>query len=344
MTDLGHPDDCVYTLAALISSHLSTLTTIEILPVDPGAVSAPVIADEGRVLGLPVSLMKTSYPGAHVAPYFENAKSYDDEQLQALTMYAVVFNSELTMAWNRRKALLQRSVIQPEFELKLCNLLLSTRRHAKSSCLWAHRRFVINHWRSQQQSKDVSELSKWIMSVIRAELDVCARVASIYPRNYLAWTHRSCMMDESWLITDLLSSDRADLLDDESRFTRDWIARHPFDHSALSYRIVILRRFHNGHDWVKEIEETVQPALSLYVDVPNDALWSYLRLCYVASRGSRCENEVLNAVQQTVDLWIDRSDSDPIWPLASASTKEQTRLLARSLRDSIEGSNSGPSH
>ncbi|CAN0001368.1 unnamed protein product, partial [Choristocarpus tenellus] len=142
--------------------------------------------------------------------------------------------------------------------VQLLNLVLT--KHSKSPNAWAHRRWC---WCWAQGKEGLLEHGG-ILSLTK-ELEVCLRVADLYPKNYYAWTQRSwvvlnrihqlhLMETPEHLQTSVGSSanattdgmggldtnkqdkqDRGDL-EGELALVEKWLTSHVSDHSALNHR------------------------------------------------------------------------------------------------------------
>ncbi len=98
------------------------------------------------------------------------------EMLHASRCLLLVNPDSHSMWAARKKALLAGSLSFNE-ERKLLDLVL--RKHPKSGEMWSHRRWLMHHNAVQRDD-----------SLLAHELAACSVAASVYAKNYMAWTHR----------------------------------------------------------------------------------------------------------------------------------------------------------
>jgi protein prenyltransferase alpha subunit repeat containing protein 1 len=114
----------------------------------------------------------------------ENAIEISDTIVQLYTKILLLVNSDNYVAFNSRRRLIMKGVINPSNELRFLNVLFT--KHSKSPIAWSHRRFCIHrlHPNGLDNSLQVSELH------------ICSQVSEKFPRNYYAWIHRCWILDQ----------------------------------------------------------------------------------------------------------------------------------------------------
>lgn len=157
------------------------------------------------------------------------------ESILQATRALLLINADCNMAWNHRKRRLITSanaterrnreaeenddgnigddddkhgamVSLYEQELQFINLVAT--KHPKSVEMWAHRRWVLtrlfHHHRchcrhnssQQQQQRSDMDLPERLLPLVERETDTCDTMATIYPRNYYAWTYRMIVVEK----------------------------------------------------------------------------------------------------------------------------------------------------
>ncbi|CAM9412224.1 unnamed protein product [Discosporangium mesarthrocarpum] len=109
-------------------------------------------------------------------------------ELMSVTRAILLVNADHGSAWNARKVVIEdRSFRDLQEEIKLLNLVLT--KHSKSSNAWAHRRWC---WcRAQEEEDRMGGETREKVFTVHRELQLCERVAELYPKNYYAWTQRT---------------------------------------------------------------------------------------------------------------------------------------------------------
>ena len=126
----------------------------------------------------------------------------------------VLVSPDYNVAWGARKELLLAHHIEPSFELKLTELVLT--KSPKSEMTWDHRKWVC--------TRTASDID------YTAELVVNARLLTKYKRLYFGWAYRR------WVVSHLdvacLYAERA--------WVHAWVSRSVSDASAFSYLHFVL--------------------------------------------------------------------------------------------------------
>ena len=157
-----------------------------------------------------------------------------------VTRAVLVVNGEDHTCWNlRKRALTQLGVASVHDELAFTRVLLS--KHTKSGEAWAHRK-----WAIQQLLDAGASASVDYMKLCAAEVELCERVALLYPKNYYCWTHRQ------WAVKTISPAQNgSDEVDGgggivsvlgELQTMQGYVARHVGDHAGFHYYEWILMR------------------------------------------------------------------------------------------------------
>lgn len=116
-------------------------------------------------------------------------------QLDRISSLVLLANPAHQTALNRRKDLvLSGWLSNADDELRLTAVLQSPPEGAKSSILWHHRRWVLNHFQplihqAQPASDSLSGVSLPLHR-FATELEIASIACETYPRNYHAWLHK----------------------------------------------------------------------------------------------------------------------------------------------------------
>jgi hypothetical protein len=140
-------------------------------------------------------------------------------------------------AWNARKSILNEfkmKIIDEKTklyhyqlmlnELKYLDLVFTT--HPKVGESWEHRSWCIKQIWQQQQTLSSSLILTPLSCVLSHEVDVCELIASRYPKNYYAWSHRQKVVRYMSLKS---------MVDDLNR-TGKWCHTHVSDSSSFHHR------------------------------------------------------------------------------------------------------------
>ncbi|CEO96783.1 hypothetical protein PBRA_005387 [Plasmodiophora brassicae] len=181
--------------------------------------------------------------------------------MHQVTRALLLVNADHYTAWAQRRRLITRSVVDEADELRLVNLIFS--KHPKSGEAWAHRRWL---------------LGRLGPAYFDAELASCDRFCDVYPRNYYAWTHRRWITDQM--------SDVGALLER----SRQWIAVHVSDFSALHHRETLLVRVADLALLDDEFD-TAHRLCRLYPG--HESLWQFLRFLWTHFRRLATDDDLL---------------------------------------------------
>lgn len=141
-------------------------------------------------------------------------------------------------------------------------------KHPKSPAAWEHRRWCIYERHSlllernkeNNNNKNIDELHnnkkdiQLSLMEIETEKELARIMASKYPKNYYAWTHRQ------WLLPYMNSVQ----LDEELLFTEEWLLENVSDHSAVNHRMQVIQQ------GLKD-KETVKYLCSIRISDSNDS-------------------------------------------------------------------------
>ena len=157
----------------------------------------------------------------------------DIHTLLEVTRVLIMVNPEYLSAWNFRKDMVKRKIIDPLEELSFTELIL--RKKPKSSEAFAHRRFLLTSILSSDDKTTEIASHETKLAIIDQEFKVCTETADKYYRNYYSWGHRL------WLLQEVCQND-PEVIKQELVFTLSWIPTHVSEYSAFNYRQVLLTK------------------------------------------------------------------------------------------------------
>jgi len=116
-------------------------------------------------------------------------------ELDRISSLVLLVNPAHQTALNRRKDLvLSGCLSNADDELRLTAVLQSLPDGAKSSILWHHRRWVLNHFQpltsNAQPASDSLSFLSLPLHQFATELEIASIACETYPRNYHAWLHK----------------------------------------------------------------------------------------------------------------------------------------------------------
>jgi len=133
----------------------------------------------------------------------------------------LIVKGDMPSVLNVRKRMLSLRVLDYNEELQFMDVIMTL--HPKSPSLWEHRRLLVKAILAQVGAVDGAASSL----LVAKEAEISSRLCAQYPRNYYGWNHRL------WLLEAGLGD--INFLSKECSAMREWIKRHPSDHSACSY-------------------------------------------------------------------------------------------------------------
>jgi hypothetical protein len=147
-------------------------------------------------LAIPIHLVKNLFKSSWDL-YWKSVGEKDDALISTYSKLILVFHPELYSAWNSRRSLVEKKLLDPLSEYHFTGLLLS--RYPSKSTVWEYR-----HWITPFLLLEHSQ---------KMELDesVCKMAADRYKCNYPCWRFRrfhvlsKCdpKMVRSWIISTL---------------------------------------------------------------------------------------------------------------------------------------------
>lgn len=204
-------------------------------------------------------------------------------QLDTITKIMMIQNSEHARALNiRKKLILARTCSAPDHlasyiqaELDWTSVVLGIAAHAKVGLLWHHRRWLLT-----QLAPLSADRRRWVKpdpdtlstERISAELALIAECAKKYPRNYMAWAHRT------WLVQCTGTDPQKQL-----PLILQHIERNPTDHTALQHLIQLLQLPCSRQDTTQpsampDFSAIIETMLDLVQRYPNkETPWLALR-------------------------------------------------------------------
>jgi len=302
---------------SLITTHS---TSVEILPKEwlsaDTNLHAPFEVNEGH-LGIPKHIFMQVY--SYASKCFCDLDVDSPLELDRISSLVLLVNPAHQTALNRRKDLtLSGHLSNADDELRLTAVLQSLPDGAKSSILWHHRRWVLNHFQPPvcDTPSAPDSLSCLSLSLHRfaTELDVASIACETYPRNYHAWLHKSKVIEA------LTSSYQRSPNTETEAFFRDiessgikHIDMHIKDYSSMHY---LCRVFDStlkcGLKEQSRLDETkerpyqpVEHAKALLQVYPTyESLWYYLRMAILIERdlGIKVQDADINSLS-----WLPQS-------------------------------------
>jgi hypothetical protein len=195
-----------------------------------------VVVVEGCKLGIPLGGVAACLQAAYA-----EMKQHVLMEQQWATLVCMLLQPECHTALNRRKLLVQQSVLEPHEELRWITLAQTWKRHAKSSTLWHHRSVILSH-----TTVNLSE-----------ELQQCLQAANRYPCNYHAWNYRRLLLLSYW--------DDPATLTQEYHTVIKWTNMHVADTSGWHHRLVLAHHLH-------QIDQESARIQQLILDYPGHAV------------------------------------------------------------------------
>ena len=264
--------------------------SVEILPGDVGGwvpESTPVypfLFVEGN-LGVPQKVLYKAYMvavRAYSGLHNESRKSAPSLQqshlLDRFTRVVLLANPAHQTALNSRKKLVQRNIVQPQWELGFSSSLLSCRECAKESIIWHHRRWLLHMIYEDSATVGTDSIPETVsIDVLEAELDCVSTACHLYPRNYHAWTHRRFCTKALAISVHPEALSISNVLVKEYQWTLKWIESHISDYSAINHVINLEKMLLGGEPANTHLSTKAHAALLLRSYPDRESLWMYLR-------------------------------------------------------------------
>lgn len=211
------------TVIFLLRRHLGSLNEIGLLLGDE-KVSPDYELVENN-LGLPIRW--GSRVIRQVRKELHNFESLTSERCMDITRAGVIFAPDNYLFWNTRRRELAntRDTKKLEDEMQFLDTLTSL--HPKREGLWIQRYWIL---RREVDHIDDEDIFRRILS---RETQICTRAASLYRRNYYAWTHRL-------RVAKMAGSSRENFINNELTSLISFVKRNMSDYSAWNHRLQIL--------------------------------------------------------------------------------------------------------
>ena len=247
-------------------------------------------------------------------------------ELDHTSSLVLLVNPAHQTALNRRKDLVLLGYLSSaDDELRLTAVLQSLPDGAKSSILWHHRRWVLNHFQPLVSNTQLAPDSLSCVSLplhqFTTELEVASIACETYPRNYHAWLHK-CKVVEA-LAASYKSSASTEFealfrtIEDSSV---KHVNMHIKDYSSMHYTCRVFDvTFKCGLKEQSKLDETkerpyrpVEHAKELLLVYPTyESLWYYLRVAILTERhlGMKPRDEdivPLSSLPQSKDPTVER--------------------------------------
>lgn len=231
----------------------------------------PFVIMEG-CLGIPMDVAPSILENAwsqmlqYTKQYFEaddkSTKSHSILQhISRMSLCIVSINPDHHTAWNWRKRAIRKGAISCNNELSLLDLLVTYKRHCKSSLLWHHRRWIMETNKCDQRLQQLWE----------REREICQQSCERYPRNYHCWVYR-------WWCYNYTNHHLANN-EMELELISQWIRDHPSDYAAAHYFHTLATTNASLDISViyAELKHTTRSISSVYA--AYEALWYHRRWC-----------------------------------------------------------------
>ncbi|CAJ0749016.1 13082_t:CDS:2 [Entrophospora sp. SA101] len=251
----------------LDSNEINELALLPYKSLDLSSEHYPFILLEQN-LGLPLEHIANIFKYAHEQFMknkhniinIENNRNVNEEEsdyqeiiktLKESSRCMILINPECYTVINTRKKLILNKLIDPEYELKLIDLILTFPKHTKGSIIWHHRKWTILQIQSLQSfsSPNGYFLSK---KNLTHEIKIIQHVLNLYPKNYFSWLHRYWMLEqlESMAtvaaVPSLFNNNKDkeeeerlrfynEFLSQELKNVKNWINLNLSDYSGLNY-------------------------------------------------------------------------------------------------------------
>ncbi|KAG2180717.1 hypothetical protein INT44_003724, partial [Umbelopsis vinacea] len=253
-----------------------------------------IFVDNNLGIPLPVVHHIIAYSSSEFMKYRQQKdQNLDGLELSSKVLFMV--NPDHYTAANTRKSLVQSNIVDAQKELALVDLMFTIPKHSKSSIAWHHRKWIQNYL--IKEKGQVLDFNR--------ERDLCERTATLYPRNYYAWTYRY------WLLTQIPISELKEKHEEYQR-SRQWVTSHISDHSGIQYLERCLR-FPVGTLLIEVHLRWLREQIKRYPG--HESLWCHLRYCaYIAAVKKVLEYETepafINEVLKTCKDSDDAEDDD----------------------------------
>lgn len=214
-------------------------------------------------------------------------------ELDHTSSLVLLVNPAHQTALNRRKDLVLSGYLSnADDELRLTTVLQSLPDGAKSSILWHHRRWVINHFQpfvsSVLSAPDSLSCVSLPLHQFATELEVASIACETYSRNYHAWLHK-CKVIEA-LAASYKGSENTEpeaLLRTIEDSGVKYVGMHIKDYSSMHYICRVfdatmkcgLKEQSSSDETKQRSYRPVEHAKELLVVYPTyESLWYYLRV------------------------------------------------------------------
>lgn len=276
---------------------------------------APFLLVDGN-LGVPEKVLFKLYilvvKDMNVNAVVQDTQTAD--KARKMTAVILLSNSGHQTALNIRKRLLLHSFIDAQDELAFIEIMFMVKQIAKVSTLWHHRRWLLCYQLASGRVKNPTNLDEEFVKIalpvelIQKEFAVASAAATVYPRNYHAWLHRTlcmhCALEQA-----PLSDRHMDLLIEERSFMMKWIDLNVSDYSAVHYLVnlnlgvLALQRLQHG-DKQQLAMELRNHAIDLVDRYPiHETLWLYVRLTEDLENGQAASDHFRTKVASRLEKY-----------------------------------------
>lgn len=240
------------------------LKEFEILPVTVNENKSPV-HHINHSLGLESWCVPHVYCYAynHLMDIRQQRKKREDMgRVNKLLLGVLLLNPDVTVFWNMRREMVQRSNLDPHSELHFTSVVLS--RKPKSAEVFIYRKWLL---------KILFASFPFVSELLSSELEVCEMAAELYPNNYHAWNHRI------WCLTQSPTQPGTSLMIhiNEWHKSHKWITTHVSDHSGFQYRqhllVILIKIIADNDSLVTKSVPDLLDVLNFYLQLffsPSD--------------------------------------------------------------------------
>ncbi|KZO99681.1 protein prenylyltransferase, partial [Calocera viscosa TUFC12733] len=198
----------------------------------------PFLLSEGH-FGIPEKILYHSFAEVvRVYPSFRRIEALDSDDALLASSVILFANSDHNSAFNFHKRMILEGRLDEPSELAYIKLLAMIPKNSKSSLLWHHRRWVLERlFPATPLDGDDSEWHVHLpVDTCEEEVLIVTRACQSYRRNYLAWAHRSFVLQQmrKRCLTDV-GSEYKSLFSKEYQNMTSWMESHISDHSAAQY-------------------------------------------------------------------------------------------------------------
>ncbi|XP_013170046.1 PREDICTED: protein prenyltransferase alpha subunit repeat-containing protein 1-A isoform X2 [Papilio xuthus] len=238
-----------------VFSRIAELRSFDIVPVDTNFRNKSPVLYLENCLGLESWCIKHVYMYCYseiMDRYCHKGRrkvfkvsSVNADRMIKLLNVTLLLNPDLSTLWNKRRMLVEKSMLDNYNELHFTRLVIS--RKPKCNDAFAYRRWLLDIIFADKSLQITS-----IRDIINEELNICTQASDRSPNNYHSWNHRM------WFVNKLktLENPLFDIYNQyikEYNFSEQWTAKNVSDYSCFHYRQFCIRNHYllNEESWKK---------------------------------------------------------------------------------------------